>query len=187
MSLGVGGTRVEMGAHICGFFRDQAFHDEILRGFVAEAVGSGHMCFCLVDLPDPTLQPSDRLEILTPPEWYASGDRFSAEATLTRLEALVARALEHERYPAVRVVADMTWSSSRSPALGEVCLYESELNRLADRYPLILLCLYDLSRFPAEAVVEVHKTHPWVLGANVVFPNPYFLEPGRFPGDLDGG
>jgi len=71
----------------------------------------------------------------------------------------------------------MSWAAGGVPGAGEVTAYEAEVNRFAPRHPQVLLCLYDLSRFTAEAVVEVLRTHPWILVADVVLANPYFLPP----------
>ena len=171
MSLGVGGA-VEMGAHVCGFFFDEARRAEILDAFIAEAVRAGDKCYCLLDAPHPSAD-HPAAELLTTTESYLSGGRFSARAMLGRLEQLVTRALE-EGYPAVRAVGEMSWAAEAFPGADEVCLYEAEVNRFAPRHPQVLLCLYDLSRFTADAVVEVLRTHPWMLVADVVLANPYY-------------
>ena len=192
VSLGVAGAVVEMGAHVCGFFNHGDLRREILDGFVAGGVRAGHKCYCLLDCPDPvptgpavgsltgSAVTSGQVEFMTRMESYLPDGTFAAPRMLTRLEALVTRALHEEAYPAVRAVGEMSWASEAVPGAEEVSLYESEVNRLAGRYPQVLLCLYDLSRFRAEALVEVLKTHPWILIANVVLKNPYYLDPDEY-------
>lgn len=163
-----------MGAHVCGFFHDQARRVEILDAFVAEAAAAGDKCYCLLERPPPG-RPYPGADVMTTAESYLLGGRFSAEAMLARLEGFVTRALD-EGYPAVRAVGEMSWASGAVPGGEELCRYEAEVNRLSPRYPGVLLCLYDLTRFPAGAVLDVLRTHPWILVADVVLPNPYYSE-----------
>lgn len=182
MSLGVGGAAVEMGAHVCAFVPDRAVRDEIVEGFTAEAVAAGHKCYCLLDGAPPAATPppgapAGSAEVLTTAETYLATAPFAAAPMLGRLEGLVGRALHDERWPAVRAVGEMTWAAARPSAMEEVLWYESEVNRLADRHRQVLLCLYDLARFPAGALVGVLRTHPWMLVANVVLPSPWYQSP----------
>jgi hypothetical protein len=178
VSLGIGGA-VAMGAHVCGFFHDQTRRAEILDAFIAEALEAGHKCYCLLDAPHPAAK-HPAAEFLATTESYLAGGRFDPRAMLIRLEELVTRALHDEGYPAVRAVGEMSWAADGFPGADQVCAYESEVNRFAPRYQQVLLCLYDLSRFPAEAIVAALRTHPWILVADVVLPNPLFLEPDAF-------
>ena len=180
MSLGVGGAVVEMGAHVCAFFHDRAQRDEIVAGFAAEAAGAGHKCYCLLDGPPPAGERAGGAELLTTMQTYLADGTFAARPMLGRLERLVRRGLQDEGYPAVRAVGEMSWAADSPPDMGEVFRYESEVNRFAGRHPQLLLCLYDLTRFPADALFEVLKTHPWMLVANVALPNPYYQEPDAF-------
>ena len=179
MSLGVGGATVKMGAHVCAFFHDRTARDEIVEGFVAEAAAAGHKSYCLLEGPPPAGVLAGGAELLSPLQTYLADGAFTAGPMLSRLEDLVRRALHDECWPGVRAVGEMNWAAE-TPAMEEVFLYESEVNRFAGRHPQVLLCLYDLTRFPADALFEVLKTHPWMVVANVVLPNPYYQDPDAF-------
>jgi hypothetical protein len=172
VSLGIGGATVEMGAHVCAFVHDRALRDEIVEDFAAEAGAAGHKCYCLLDGPPPAGARTGAAEVLTTAETYLAGGAFAAGPMLGRLEHLVERALD-EGWPAVRAVGEMSWAATIPSAMEPVLRYESEVNRLAGRRQ-VLLCLYDLARFPAEALLGVLRTHPWMLVANVVLPSPYY-------------
>jgi len=163
------------GAHVCGFFHDEGRRAEILDTFIAEALQSGDKCYCLLERPHPAAPAHPAAEYLTTVDTYLAGGRFSAEAMLARLERFVTRALHDEGYPGVRAVGEMSWAAGGFPGTEEVGVYELEVNGFAPRHPQVLLCLYDLSRFPAAAIDQVLGTHPWILVAGVVLPNPYFL------------
>ena len=167
----------QLGSHVCGFFPDQRRRTEILDAFIGEALEAGDKCYCLLHRPHHGAD-HRAVEYLTTAETYLAGGRFSTEAMLERLEGLVTRAVGHEGYPGVRAVGEMSWAAEGPPGAEEVVRYESEVNRLAPRHRQVLLCLYDLSRVGAEAVDRVLVTHPWILVADVVLPNPYYRTAG---------
>jgi hypothetical protein len=158
---------------VCGFFNDQRRRAEILGLFIDEALEAGDKCYCLLHSayagPD-----HPAVEYLTTAETYLAGGCFSADAMLGRLEGLLTRAVDREGYPGVRAVGEMSWAAGGVPGAEEIGRYEAEVTRLAPAQGQVLLCLYDLSRFGGEAVEVVLRTHPWVLVADVVLPNPYF-------------
>lgn len=168
----------QRGVHVCGFFQDRERRAEILDAFVGEALQAGDKCYCFLERPYPGVANNPAAECLSTMETYLAGGRFSVEAMLGRLEGFMNRAVRDEGYPGVRAVGEMGWAADGFPGTGEVCRYESEVNRLAPRHRQVLLCLYDLSRFGADAVDRVLRAHPWILVADVVLPNPYFQDSG---------
>jgi hypothetical protein len=166
----------QLGAHVCGFFPDQRRRAEILDTFVGEAVEAGDKCYCLLHAPYPGPE-HPGVKYLTTTETYLAGGRFSAQAMLGYLDRLVTRAVKDEGYPGVRAVGEMSWAAEGFPGADEVCRYESEVNRFNSGHRQVLLCLYDLSRFGAHGVDRALRTHPWILVADVVLPNPYFQYP----------
>ena len=70
------------------------------------------------------------------------------------------------------------WAPVASPA--ELARYEAELNRHIGE-DMAVLCLYDLSRFSAEAVVNAVMTHPVVLVGDRVVANPWYVPPDDLP------
>jgi hypothetical protein len=43
-----------------------------------------------------------------------------------------------------------------------------------------VLCLYDLSRFSGDVVMDVVQAHPRALINEMIVKNPYYIEPGAF-------
>jgi len=171
---------VEVGAHVCAFVHDRGLRDEIVEGFAAEASAAGEKCYCLLDSAPPAGISAGSAEILTTVETYLATGTFGARPMLGRLEGLAVRALDEEGWPAVRALGEMSWAAAQPSAMDEVLCYESEVNRFAVCRRHVLLCLYDLRHFPANALVGVLRTHPWMLVANVVLPSPWYQEPDDF-------
>ncbi|QKV80978.1 MEDS domain-containing protein [Amycolatopsis sp. Hca4] len=59
--------------------------------------------------------------------------------------------------------------------LTELFRYEAALNDFTSRYPQAFLCVYDISRYRENIVLDLLKTHPQVLMCGVLLENPYYL------------
>ena len=58
---------------------------------------------------------------------------------------------------------------------------ESVLNRVISRVPAILVCVYDVTRLPATALLLGGiETHPFVVVNGTLSTNPHFVPPERF-------
>lgn len=192
VSLGIPGLDVQVGDHLCAFYRGPE-RDEVLIPFLQAGLRSGDKCICVVD----AAEPAGLLEYLDQPPGGECVERrqlefFSADATyladgsfvpdrMVRFwDESVRSALRDEGYGFVRAVGEMTWALSEAPGVDQLVAYESELNRFLPRYPQIILCLYDIERFGGELVLDMLKTHPKILLSGMVLDNPYYIEPDEF-------
>ena len=55
--------------------------------------------------------------------------------------------------------------------------YEARLNFFIPGKPWISICLYNVTKFDGGVILNVLRTHPWVLNQGVLTENPYFQEP----------
>jgi hypothetical protein len=78
----------------------------------------------------------------------------------------------------VRLGGEASWWLHQTSE-GRLLRYESEMNRaIPDQ--VAVLCLYDLTRFSGDVVMDVVQTHPRALIGEVIVQNPYYIEPGAF-------
>jgi hypothetical protein len=194
MELGIGGITLKPGDHICAFYRGPAGRDEILTPYIAQGLQDGDKCICFLDVADrgevkerlqSSLPQSDRvpgqLAVLDYEETYLREGRFNQEQWFEFLDRSVSAAFSEEGYTVARAAGEMAWALRKTcPGVDELCSYEAKVNWFAPRYPQILMCFYDLDRFPGDIVVDVLKTHPKVLMNNMVIENPYYVEPAAF-------
>ena len=54
---------------------------------------------------------------------------------------------------------------------------------LLPRYRDPVICTFDLTKFDAEVVINVLRTHPTVLIGEVLAENPFFSPPDEFCGE----
>lgn len=190
MDFGLPAVALEIGDHICGFFRGPAERDEILLPYLTAGLEAGDKCTCVVDGQDPAtlvdnlsaaaaLQ-SKQLNVQRSADTYLLDGHFSASRMINFWEIVAAEATSGGGYQLARSVGEMTWSLRDMPGVDELVAYESELNDFMPRYPQVILCLYDIDQFGGGIIVDMLKTHPRVLLGGMVIENPFFLTPEEF-------
>jgi hypothetical protein len=191
VTLGIPGLDMQAGDHVCAFYRG-GNRDEVLVPFLEGGLREGDKCICVIEDPrsDPLLgllEPlgeacveRHQLELFEWANTYLTDGRFVTDRMMRFWDDQVTAALSGGGYGFVRVVGEMAWATAGAPGTDELVAYESELNRFLPRHPQVILCLYDISRFGGELVVEMLKTHPKVVLNGILVDNPYYLEPDEF-------
>jgi hypothetical protein len=192
IEFGIPGLSLDVGDHICAFFRGPDERDAILESFLGAGLRAGDKCVCVLDDGDPgglraalgaVMEPEEpatgQLDIRLAQDTYLLGGRFSTAAMLEFWDDAVGAAIA-DGFLLSRAVGEMTWALRQMPGVEELVGYEAELNFFLPRYPQVILCLYDLQSFDGEIIVDVLKTHPTVLVGGMVLDNPYYLEPAEF-------
>ena len=183
---------LQPGNHVCAFYRGDSDRDRLLGGYLNAGLAAGDKCICIVDsagtaerlatLPGARGEPGPfggQLDVHLPESTYLAGGGFTTADMLTFwTEAMVKAAIEG--YSFCRLVGEMTWALRDAPGVEHLVGYESELNLLTCRSPVVVLCLYDLDRFGGDVVVNVVKTHPQVLIQGILVENPYYVGPDEF-------
>jgi MEDS: MEthanogen/methylotroph, DcmR Sensory domain len=192
VTLGIPGLDLKVGDHVCAFYRGPE-RDEVLVPFLQAGLQTGDKCICVVDAAEPTdlLECLDQplggdclerrqLEFFSADTTYLDGGRFVPTRMVQFWDDSVRSALDDEGYRFVRAVGEMTWALRQRPGVDQLVAYESELNRFLPRYPQVILCLYDITRFGGEIVLDMLRTHPRILLSGMVMDNPYYIEPEEF-------
>ena len=191
VSLGFGDLSLEAGAHVCALYTNRDQRDAMLVPYLREGLRSGDKCIglldsspsedvvaaCSHDLAD-GCRPG-QLEMVPSTESYVRDDHFSTEQMLLWLREHVEAAV-NDGFAVARAAGEMTWALRDLPGVDELWAYESEVNRFAPSLPQVLMCMYDLSRFVGSSVVEMLKTHPYVILDGIVVNNPYYVDPDEF-------
>jgi hypothetical protein len=180
--------------HICAFFNGVDEEHRVLRSFIKDGFDSGDKAFHIVD---PELQGehlkrlaesgidvkramgTGQLELRRWQDAYLRGDRFDQDAMLALLEEVL-QSGEASGYPFTRLVAHMEWALLDKPGVDDLLEYETRLNYLLPRYDDPVICTYDLSKFGADLVMDIMRTHPVVIIGDVLQENPFFVPPDQF-------
>jgi len=127
-----------------------------------------------------------QLSVRTTEEFYASTEGFDPDRTIASIEAVYERTFD-EGYEGLWVAGEMSWvlaSRTRATADADPDLlmnYESAVNRFCDDRAATALCQYDRTRFPAEVLSDVIRTHPHVVVDGAAGENFYYSPPEEFP------
>jgi AraC-like DNA-binding protein len=90
-------------------------------------------------------------------------------------------------FPQVRFVTHMEWALEGTPVVDSLLEYEARANEVWMRQQKrrnAVICVYDSSRFGADFLVDVMRTHPFTIVDGRVQENPYFVAPDEFINEL---
>jgi hypothetical protein len=74
----------------------------------------------------------------------------------------------------------MEWALLDKPGVDNLVEYETRLNYVLPKYDDPVICTYDLSKFGANTVMDIMRTHPVVIIGGVLQENPFFVPPDQF-------
>jgi len=191
---GIPGVTVGPGDHICALYRREKERDEIVIPFLQAGLRDGEKCICVIDsTPRPRVLASfgqgfdvdaciasRQLDLLSAGESYLRSGAFSTDGMLDFWHDSFGAVLSGGRFGFIRATGEMPWALRDLPEREDFFRYEAALNRVAPRYPTVILCLYDLNHFGGGIVMDLLKTHPKLLIGGQVVENPYYLTPDEF-------
>ena len=59
----------------------------------------------------------------------------------------------------------------------DIIEYESRFNLIWPKYQDITVCVYDATKFSAEVMMAMMRTHPLVIVDSLTRPNPFYVPP----------
>jgi hypothetical protein len=89
-------------------------------------------------------------------------------------------------YAQTRFLAHMEWALVDLPGVEDLIEFETRVNYVVPKYDDIVICTYDLSRFPASVVMDALRTHPAVIIGGLLQENPFFVPPDQFLLEIRG-
>jgi DNA-binding CsgD family transcriptional regulator len=182
------------GDHVCALCFGPRERNVVLATYLHAGLAAGGKCLCIVETSDqPVLIAgmadsieieaciaSGQLELLGAAQSYLRGGSFSADDMSEFWEERVERVLAQGRFELARIGVVMTGMVQAADDLSDVALYESELNRLATRYRLRILCVYDIELVGGGIVAALVRTHPTLVVGGLGIENPHSLGPDEY-------
>src|SRR5258708_2077898 len=164
------------GAHFCLFYETKEDLLDTLISYCKSGLESEEYCMWIVAEPLRIEEATDalkravpaldryladtRLEIVSARDWFLQGGTFDGKrltaAWYEKLAEVSARG-----YPGIRVTGDTTWLSKKE--WGHFCDYEDGLNEVIGNQRLAVLCTYPLAGCGAPQILDVVRTHQFVL------------------------
>ncbi|MBN2628264.1 MAG: MEDS domain-containing protein [Spirochaetales bacterium] len=195
MELGFGGHVCHWGTHIAGLYETEEERDLIMEGFLRRGLEAEDVQrYCLDEEIDSRIRKrmvaknpslagkindSERMALYSPRDLYYPDGTFSPERMQQGLTAVYEEG-KFKHSGKIRAFAEMSWAVNNIPGLEELMLYEAGLNEFVEDKPWVSICLYDLTKFSGEVIMEVFRTHPYVINKGVITENPFFVPPDQW-------
>jgi excisionase family DNA binding protein len=170
--VNVGGVPLAIPAHVAAFFSTDAGGLRLTVPFFAEGLRLGHPCFLAAD--DPALDRyKDSLEKQEDLDFdrALTDGRFTvvqfkggtASAAIAEWEDAFARILAL-RPSVIRIVGEMSSERAMFASEEEMLRYEEAFEVMYKRYPVVVICQYDVRDFTGLALLRALKAHPDMFG-----------------------
>jgi hypothetical protein len=195
------GALLGASAHVCAFFRDTNEQDRALLPFIKAGLAAGEK---IVHTIDPTRR-ADHLsrfaaagidfaaahghgqfDLHAWTDTHLRSGRFDPDTTLALFNQMRLSS-SRQGFPLTRFITHMDWASQNDAILTDLLVYEARANEVRVGQPGAnhpVICLYDLTRFSGEFIVDVMRTHPMTLIDGALHENPYFVPPEEFLREL---
>jgi hypothetical protein len=194
------GTKLDRYDHVCAFFRGRPEAYEILNPFTREGLEWGEKTLHItdpnlradhrhrlqaagIDIDIETPERTGQFEILTWEDAYLRGGRFDPDAMLAQLEDILLTS-ERQGYTRTRLLGHMEWALEDRPGVSRLLEYEARVTIMLAKRKGPAIRVYDLTRFGADVLVDIVRTHPMVLLGGVLRENPFFVPPSEFLAEL---
>ncbi len=189
------GQKIPIGSHIAHIYNDDKKKSAFLTRFVESGVENNEKTLYITDTDSPKIIRNNlkKLGIVNGKKHgiliddsepnYCPDGQFSPNDMMDKCIEFSEDALS-EGYSGARIAGEMSWVFS--PNLknlndsSKLLKYESELNYVISRLPLIAVCMYDLRKFSCETIMGVLKTHPMVMYNGDFVENPYYMPVQEF-------
>jgi C4-dicarboxylate-specific signal transduction histidine kinase len=164
------------GAHFCLFYETKEDLLETLVSYCKSGLESEEYCLWIVAEPlrieDATGALKDavpgldgymadsRLEIASARDWFLQGGTFDGKRLTAAWYEKLAD-VSGRGYAGIRVTGDTTWLSKKD--WSHFCDYEDGLNEVIGNQRLAVLCTYPLAGCGAPQILDVVRTHQFVL------------------------
>ena len=193
------GSVLGSSCHVCAFFHSKEEEYRVLMPFIKDGFECGDRAFDVVDpkhrsnhlqrlqnegINVPDAEASGQLEVRRWQEAYIKDNHFDKYRMIETIKEALNPA---KKTPGkvTRLVANMEWALEDLPGVNDIVEYETRLNHVLPKYHDPVICTYDLSRFSANVVMDIMRTHPMVIVGGILQENPFFVPPDEMLKELN--
>jgi signal transduction histidine kinase/CheY-like chemotaxis protein len=184
-------VRLRQGDHLCLIFDHAAEQMAALLPFFRRGLAVAERCLYLADgrttgrveralksagIDVARERERGALVLLAGHDSFLQGGRFDPGAMTDLLRQAEQEALD-DGWTGLRWAAEMSWCLGGEPGTERFLEFEALLNRFLAGSRSIALCQYDRSRFPAQVVHDILRTHPFAILGDEICPNVFYEPP----------
>ncbi|PCH54214.1 MAG: hypothetical protein COC22_00670 [Flavobacteriaceae bacterium] len=195
LKMGFGDYTCNWGLHIAGLYETEEERDEIIFGFLHEGgLKKDMQLYCPVERTKEDFienyntkypnckhhtQNPDLFSIQSAKELYYPEGTFSPISMDEGLNTFFEDSQKNGKRN-IRATAEMVWALDAIPGIEHLMVYESRLNYFIPGKPWISVCMYNVTKFSGKIIMNVLRTHPYVISGGAITQNPYFQEPDQW-------
>lgn len=194
------GATIPCRCHVCGFFNSRDEEYQVFVPFMKEGLENSDRVMQIASARQNQEQlgrleeagagakaarQSGQLQALSWDQAHLLGGRFDPDAMIALL-AEVATANERQGPGLTRLWVNMGWALEDFPGVHGIIEYESRVNDILPNYDMATVCVYDVAKFSASLIMDVLRTHPFVIMGDVLRENPFYVPAGEFLEELRG-
>lgn len=198
-TVSIGRTLQSCPCHACAFFSSKEEEYRVMLPFMAEGFKAGDKLVHIIDKDDrdervtrlsqfgidvETAERNGQLELLPWEKAHLVDGCFDQRRMLAGFEKRFAA--DNERYEATRLWSNQEWALKDLPGVLDIIEYESRFNLIWPKYQDITVCVYDATKFSAEVMMGMMRTHPLVIVDSEARPNPFYVPPEELLKELRG-
>jgi hypothetical protein len=197
-SISFAGSELGHSRHVCAFFRNPDEEYRVLLPFIKNGLECGDKAVHVVSpdrrrdhlqrltaagIDSTAAQESGQLELRTTVETYLRDGRFDRDRMLDAFEQM-ASGNARGGFPLSRIVCHMDWAVEGRSHIAELIEFEARVNDVWLRHDDAVICVYDLTKFGGDTVIDMMRTHPAVIIGGILLQNPFFVPPDQFLHEL---
>lgn len=180
--------------HVCAFFKSREDEYSVTLPFIKDGLEAGDKAIHIIDparrcdhlqrmasfgIDTASTQQSGQFELHDWSDTFFSDGPFQLERQVALFEDVVARARQ-QGLPGLRYVAHGEWALEEWASLDGLLEFEARVNHIWARPADTFVCAYNLTRYRADAVIDILRTHPAVIIGGILQQNPFFVQPDDF-------
>jgi DNA-binding NarL/FixJ family response regulator len=163
------GTSVGRHYHIGAFFHSAAERDRVLIPFTQEGLSRGEKIIHIVDASASAAEPhSPEIDFVSADEVYLRDGAFDGHST-EAIHQLLCGAMDAA--PATRLIGYVRPNDHR------IIEYETRIHDMMRPLNAVVICVYDLSSFSSDIIIDAFRVHPAVLIDDTFRENPFYVPP----------
>jgi hypothetical protein len=183
--------------HACAFFRTKEEEAAVLLPFMAEGMEAGDKLVNIIDgrkleervqllamagIDVSAAERTGQLEIRPWEQAHVVGGRFDQQAMLASLDKAAQSA--SSSYRLTRLWSNQEWALEDLPGVEDIVEYECRFNYIWPKYDDVVVCVYDCTRFGADLLAQILRTHPFSIVGGILRENPFYVPPDQLLKEL---
>ena len=192
-----GWNQLGFGIHICSIYRSKEEQFTPIVPFFLDGLQKEQKCMYIVDENTPEEigtalgnvnnldQDKKTVQIVSSDQAYTNGGFFDPDSTFEHFDKLIHTILG-EGFSGMRAAAEMSWVVTSQTPIAKLLDYETRLNEFYPTRKLIGVCQFNEEKFSREILIEMIRSHPYVIIYGKLYANKYFYTAPQYANSTRG-